>query len=87
MQKCNIRYFSSLTSLQKDDTIKNIRIIKNNLISLPKGLAIEILKNMEFENVIKEIDSINNELKGQKMFYYKKLECWLPLNTKTIYKK
>ena len=84
MQKQGLKYFSSLTPLQKYKTVNNIRIIKNQLENLPFNLAMEILKNLPFESVIKENDFINNHLKGQKMFFYKKLDCYIPLNINQI---
>lgn len=87
MIKQGLKYFSSLTPQQKDTTIKAIRIVKNGISELPKGLAVEILKNKPFEDTIKELDFINEKIKGQKMFYYSKLECFLPLNITEILNK
>ena len=86
MKKCNVRYFSSLSIKQKCNSIQNIRIIKNNLIGLKKGLAEHILKMRDFDVVIKENEFIDSHLKGSKMFFYNKLNCWLPLNNTEIYK-
>lgn len=84
MKKLGLKYFSSLSALQKNDVVINIRILKNNLSDLPKGLAIEILKNRPFEKTIKELDFINEHLKGQKVSFFSPLNCYFPLNIKKI---
>lgn len=78
MQKQGLVYFSSLTSKQKDESINYIRIIKNGLLNIPYELAIEILKNKDLDEVLKENEFINNKIQGQKMFKHDKK--YLPLN-------
>lgn len=84
MKKMRLRYFSELTSLQKNEVYINISILKNKLSALPKGLAIEILKNRPFDVAINENEKIDNQIKGQKFSYYEPLNCWLPLNINQI---
>lgn len=84
MQKTGLKYFSQLTAMQKNEVVLNIRILKNKLTSLPKGLAIEILKNKPLDHVLNENQKINDLIKGQKMFYYDALKYWLPLNINKI---
>ena len=80
MKLQGLKYFSQLTPQQKQDTVINIRIIRNGLENLPKNLAIEILKNKDLDLVIKEIDNISKELHKKKMFVYKPLKCYIPVN-------
>lgn len=82
MQKQGLVYFSSLTSSQKNESINYIRIIKNGLLNLPYELAIEILKNRDLDEVLKETEFINNKIQGQKMFKHNKK--YLPLNINQI---
>ena len=85
MQERNIKYFSSLSIQQKQQTKICLRLAKNNLLELNYGLAIEILKNLPFEQVIKENQYIDENLKGAKMFYYEKYKVWMPLKSKELF--
>jgi len=82
MKKQKLRYYSSLSSLQKNKVRINLRIIKNDLEKLPYLLAYEILKTNSIENVIFENEKIDKMLKGQKMFLFNK--NFYPLNIKEL---
>lgn len=82
MQQCKLKYFSGLTSKQKDETINFLRILKNGLTNLNKDLALTILKNLDLEIVIKENEYFGKKLNGSKMFLHEK--TWLPLNFKDV---
>jgi hypothetical protein len=87
MKEQGLRYFSSLTSLQKDRSIQVIKLTHNNLLELNFGLAIHILKNLDFEIQIKHSEIISECIKSQKMAFYKELKCFVPLNFKEILNK
>ena len=77
MKLQKLRYFSSLTPIQKDKTINNILRIKHGLTNLSEGLANTILYN------INDYSVTDNILK-QKMFLHKGF--YYPLNFEEIVK-
>jgi len=85
----NIKYFSHLDINQKQKTYNYLRIFINGLQKLPYNLAMEILKNMDLDDVIKENEFIDEKIKGQKVFRELNLKTYFPLNFKEIinYKK
>ena len=84
MQQTGLKYFSALTPKQKDNTILMLRIIKNGLTEINKGLAECILSNTPIEKTFEDVDTITKKLKGCKLFLYKK--TYLPTNIKTFNK-
>jgi hypothetical protein len=72
-----LRYFSSLTTIQKDKTVNNILRIKHGLTNISEGLANTILYSLNDYSVT------DNVLK-QKMFLHKGF--YYPLNFKEIVK-
>lgn len=78
MKEQGLRYFSSLTSVQKDKTIFNILTLKHGLTQLPEGLV----KNLLFE--------INDTAVYQKMKKTKLFKSdghFYPLNLSETIKK
>lgn len=78
MKEQGLRYFSSLTSVQKDKTIFNILALKHGLTQLPEGLVKQLL----FEINDKEVDE---KMKKTKLF--KSNGHFYPLNFTEIIKK
>ena len=62
MKEQGLRYFSSLTSVQKDKTIFNILALKHGLTQLPEGLVKQLL----FEINDKEVDEKMKKTKDER---------------------
>lgn len=77
METSNLRYFSSLTSKQKDKSILALRLMRNDLHALPKELGLSILNHC-----FNDWGIVFNKLKGAKMFI--KDGVFYPLNFKDI---
>ena len=75
-----MKYFSHLRDTQKKTTILQLRIFKNGLEKMPKNLAIEIIKNKNFNDAIIENAEIKRDLKMTKVFRCKKFKLYLPYN-------
>jgi hypothetical protein len=83
MKQQGLRYFSSLTPVQRDKTIYFIVKEKLGLGQLADGLAKVIMSEMLTE-LIKTRELVDNEVKKQKCFNYK--GTYYPLNISEILK-
>jgi hypothetical protein len=83
MKQQGLRYFSSLSPVQKDKTIYLIVKAKLGLTGLSEGLAKVMMKEMLLE-LIHTREIVENEVKKQKCFNYK--GTYYPLNVKEIIK-
>jgi hypothetical protein len=83
MKQQGLRYFSSLSPVQKDKTIYLIVKAKLGLTGLSEGLAKVMMKGMLLE-LIHTREIVENEVKKQKCFNYK--GTYYPLNVKEIIK-
>lgn len=79
-KSCKLKYFSNLSTSQKNKSIKHLLIFKFGFSKLPYDLANEKIKNIDK----KEIDFIKNKLKAQKVFRCKIYKVYFPLNYKEI---
>ncbi len=86
MKVQGLKYYSNLSSKQKDRLIGFVRIVINGLTELPKGLASDILKSRDLEFIIIENEKIDLLLKGQKTFFSKEANTYIPLNIKDFHK-
>jgi hypothetical protein len=83
MKQQGLRYFSSLSPVQKDKTIYLIVKAKLGLTGLSEGLAKVMMKGMLLE-LIHTREIVEHEVKKQKCFNYK--GTYYPLNVKEIIK-
>lgn len=81
MKKQGLRYFSSLTPIQKDRTIYLIVKAKLGLLGLSDGLAKTLMSNM-LDELIKTRELVDQQVKGQKCFYHQGV--YYPLNVREI---
>ncbi len=81
MREQGLRYFSSLTPIQKDRTVYLIVKAKLGLLGLSEGLARSIMNNM-IDELIKTREFVDEKVKGQKCFFHKGV--YYPLNVKEI---
>lgn len=84
MKKQGLRYFSSLTGKQKDETTNYILRVKFGLHELNEGLARAILNSYDLDEIIKVKNFIDTNIKSQKMFLHE--GKFYPLNFKEIIK-
>lgn len=70
------KYFSQLTPKQKDKASGLFLRMKLNILNLPTDLANGIIQGLELDCIFK----IKSLIEGNKMFYYDKLDCYIPLN-------
>lgn len=83
MKKQGLRYFSSLTNVQKDRTVFLIVKAKLGLLGLSEGLAKAIMANM-LDELIKTREFVDEKIKSQKCFKHE--GNFYPLNIKEILK-
>ena len=83
MKKQGLRYFSSLTPVQKDRTVYLIVKAKLGLLGLSPALAKTIMASMTDE-LIKTSDFVDEKIKSQKCFKHE--GNFYPLNIKEILK-
>jgi len=83
MKNQGLRYFSSLTNVQKDRTVYLIVKAKLGLLGLSEGLAKAIMANM-LDELIKTREFVDEKVKNQKCFKYE--GNFYPLNIKEILK-
>lgn len=76
MRQQKLKYFSALTSNQKDKSILFVRKYQNNLLEIADGLAKTILREID------DLKPIN--LSGCKMFKHNGV--WVPINIKDFKK-
>ena len=83
MRKQGLRYFSSLTPIQKDRTVYLIVKAKLGLLGLSEGLARAIMGNMTDE-LIQTRQLVDEQVKKQKCFFHQGV--YYPLNVREILK-
>ena len=83
MKQQGLRYFSSLTNVQKDRTVYLIVKAKLGLLGLSEGLAKSIMTNM-LDELIKTRSFVDEKIKSQKCFNHE--GNYYPLNIKEILK-
>lgn len=83
MKLQGLRYFSSLTPVQKDKTIYLIVKAKLGLLGLSDGLAKAIMPEM-LDELIKTRELVEEKIKRQKCFCHE--GTFYPLNVKEILK-
>lgn len=83
MKKQGLRYFSSLTNVQKDRTVYLIVKAKLGLLGLSEGLAKSIMSNM-LDDLIQTRNFVDEKIKSQKCFKHE--GNFYPLNIKEILK-
>jgi hypothetical protein len=83
MKKQGLRYFSSLTNVQKDRTVYLIVKAKLGLLGLSPALAKSIMITMTDE-LIKTREFVDEKIKSQKCFKHE--GNFYPLNIKEILK-
>jgi len=83
MKQQGLRYFSSLTPVQKDRTVYLIVKAKLGLIGLSPPLAKTIMAGM-LDELIKTRDFVDEKIKSQKCFKHEGI--FYPLNIKEILK-
>jgi hypothetical protein len=81
MKQQGLRYFSSLTPIQKDRTVYLIVKAKLGLLGLSEGLARSIMNNM-LDELLKTREVVDEKIKGQKCFFHQGV--YYPLNVKEI---
>ena len=82
MKKQGLRYFSSLSNVQKDRTVYLIVKAKLGLLGLSEGLAKTITANM-LDELIQTRNFVDEKIKGQKCFKHE--GNFYPLNIKEIF--
>lgn len=83
MKLQGLRYFSSLTNVQKDRTVFLIVKAKLGLLGMQEGLARMIMSNM-LDELIKTRNFVDEKIKSQKCFKHQ--GNYYPLNVKEIMK-
>lgn len=83
MKLQGLRYFSSLTPVQKDRTIYLIVKAKLGLLGLREGVAKAVMAEM-LDELIKTRELVEEKIKRQKCFYHE--GTFYPLNVKEILK-
>ena len=83
MKKQGLRYFSSLTNVQKDRTVYLIVKAKLGLLGLSPALAKTIMANM-LDELIQTRNFDDEKIKSQKCFKHE--GNYYPLNNKEILK-
>lgn len=69
------KYFSQLTPKQKDKASRLYLYARLNLLGINSVLRRSILLGIDFDKII----SIKDEIVGQKMFYFEKTRCYVPV--------
>lgn len=69
------KYFSQLTPNQKDKASRLYLYARLNLLGIDSELRNSILSGIDFNKIIK----IKKEIHDQKMFYFEKTDCYIPL--------
>lgn len=83
MKQQGLRYFSSLTPIQKDTTIFLIVKAKLGLLGLSKGLANALMNEM-LDELIRTRELVEKKIKKQKCFKHEGV--YYPLNVKELIK-
>ena len=83
MKQQGLRYFSSLTAKQKDETIFFILKAKLGLLKLPPTLVKTIMVNI-FDEVVQVRELIYEKVKNQKCFKHNGV--YYPMNIQEIIK-
>jgi len=83
MKQQGLRYFSSLTPVQKDRTVYLIVKAKLGLLGLSEGLAKALMAEM-LDELIKTRNFVDEKIKSQKCFKHE--GNFYPLNIKEILK-
>lgn len=83
MKKQGLRYFSSLTPIQKDRTVYLIVKAKLGLLGLSEGLARAIMNNM-IDELLQTRQFVDSQVKRQKCFIHQGV--YYPLNIREILK-
>jgi hypothetical protein len=83
MKKQGMRYFSSLTPIQKDRTVYLIVKAKLGLLGLSDGLARAIMNNM-IDELLQTRQFVDTQVKRQKCFIHQGV--YYPLNIREILK-
>lgn len=83
MKKQGMRYFSSLTPIQKDRTVYLIVKAKLGLLGLSDGLARAIMNNM-IDELLQTRQFVDEHVKRQKCFIHQGV--YYPLNIREILK-
>ncbi len=83
MKQQGLRYFSSLTPVQKDRCVYLIVKAKLGLLGLSEGLAKAVMSEM-LDELIKTRELVEKLVKGQKCFLHK--DVYYPLNVAEILK-
>jgi hypothetical protein len=83
MKEQGLRYFSSLTPIQKDRTVFLIVKAKLGLLGLSEGLANSIMNTM-LDELIQTRHSVDEQVKKQKCFLHQGV--YYPLNVREILK-
>lgn len=82
MKEQGLRYFSSLTPKQKNESTQYLVKVKLGIHDLNDGLANTIVKSCPLDEIIKTNAFIYEKIKGSKMFLHNGIYC--PLNIKEI---
>lgn len=69
------KYFSQLTAKQKDRASNLYLYARLNLLGIEAELRKAILLGVDFDKIIK----IKEEIHNQKMFYFEKTDCYVPV--------
>lgn len=85
MKKQGFKYFSALTPRQKDETCNFLLKYSLGVSNLEKGLSDLIIKQMDFDEILKHKTEIDRQLKSAKMFKHE--GKYYPLNIKEILKQ
>ena len=83
MKRQGLRYFSSLTPIQKDRTVYLIVKAKLGLLGLSEGLSRAIMREMTTE-LIQTRELVDQQVKKQKCFLHEGV--YYPLNVREILK-
>lgn len=83
MKQQGLRYFSSLTPIQKDKTIYLIVKAKLGLLGLSPGLSKSIMSTM-LDELIQTRETIEEKIKSQKCFKHEGV--YYPLNVAELIK-
>ena len=81
MKRQGLRYFSSLTPIQKDRTVYLIVKAKLGLLGLSEGLAKSIMNELSAE-LMQTRQFVDEQVKRQKCFLHKGV--YYPLNVREI---
>lgn len=76
------KYFSQLTPKQQDEASNLYLYARLNLLGVEAGLRRAILSGIDFDKII----SIKEEIRRQKMFYFDKACCYVPLKFNELIK-